>query len=202
MTLPTDTNQFCICGARYGSSSREIYFGILPNLTSNRLTMLRPTTGTSISVIEIDRNRHSITMAYPTATMDGVQITSTALITGELQGSFMIGCSGNPSLWPIDPANKFQPSNLRVYGCKIVTDGVTVFDAIPVRIGNDGGLYDKVSGRVIRNSGGGRIMPGPPLEVPYDYEVEYIQRDTSITWKEGGSNVIGGFDLSAYIPQG
>lgn len=76
-----------------------------------------------------------------------------------------------------------------------------MFDAIPVRIGNEGGLYDKVSGRVIRNSGGGRIMPGPPLEVPYDYEVEYIQRDTSITWKEGGTSVIGGFDLSAYIPQ-
>lgn len=37
--------------------------------------------------------------------------------------------------------------------------------------------------------------------MPYDYEVEYIQRDTSITWKEGGTNVIGGFDLSAYIPQ-
>ena len=45
-------------------------------------------------------------------------------------------------------------------------------------------------------------MPGPPLEVPYDYEVEYIQRDTSIRWMEGGTGVIGGFDLSAYIPQG
>lgn len=163
MTLPTYTNQFGICGARYGTGSREIYFGILLNLTSNRLTLLRPTIGTSVSVIEIDRNRHSITMAYPTVTMDGVQIASTALITRELQGNFMIGCSGNPSLWPIDPTNLFQPANVRVYGCKIVTEGVTVFDAIPVRIGNEGGLYDRISGRVIRNSGGGRIMPGPPL---------------------------------------
>lgn len=102
----------------------------------------------------------------------------------------MIGCSGNPSLWPPDPTNLFQPANVRVYGCKIVTGGVTVFDAIPVRIGNEGGLYDRVSGRVIGNSGGGRIMPGPPLEVPYDYEVEYIQRDTSITWTESGQTAL------------
>lgn len=41
---------------------------------------------------------------------------------------------------------------------------------------------------------------GPRL--PYDYEVEWIQRDTSIDWMEGGRSVLGGFDISQYVPSG
>ena len=38
---------------------------------------------------------------------------------------------------------------------------------------------------------------GPKL--PYDYEVEYIQRDYSIPWITNGTNVSGGIDLSRYL---
>ena len=38
---------------------------------------------------------------------------------------------------------------------------------------------------------------GPKL--PYDYEVEYIQRDYSIPWITNGTNTSGGIDLSRYL---
>lgn len=39
--------------------------------------------------------------------------------------------------------------------------------------------------------------PTPPL--PYDYEVEYIERDCSVPWVDaGGTEIIGYFDLSRY----
>ena len=42
----------------------------------------------------------------------------------------------------------------------------------------------------------------PPVPLPYDYEVEYIQRDFSIDWVDNGTVVRGGFDLSSYMPEG
>ena len=42
-----------------------------------------------------------------------------------------------------------------------------------------------------------RGAPTPPL--PYDYEVEYIERDCSVPWVDSGGNEIAGyFDLSRY----
>ncbi len=49
---------------------------------------------------------------------------------------------------------------------------------------------------------GGELVWPTAQPLPYDYEVEYIQRDTSIPWMEGGTRVIGGFDISQYIPSG
>lgn len=48
----------------------------------------------------------------------------------------------------------------------------------------------------------GKIVWQNETPLPYDYEVEYIQRDTSIPWMEDGTRVIGGFDLTQYVPAG
>ena len=42
-----------------------------------------------------------------------------------------------------------------------------------------------------------RGAPTPPL--PYDYEVEYIERDYGVPWLVDGASASGGFDLMRYV---
>ena len=113
---------------------------------------------------------------------------------------FMIGCGGDPALWPFDNT-LYHPANVRVYHCKIVTGGNVVFDAFPVVKDGKAGLYDRVSGKVLFNANTtGTITAGP--QVPFDNEVEWVQRELRYSWLENGTAVTGGFDISEYIPSG
>ena len=52
-------------------------------------------------------------------------------------------------------------SHLRFYSLSILRGGVLVRDFIPVRKGNTGYMYDKVSGQLFGNSGTGEFILGP-----------------------------------------
>lgn len=110
----------------------------------------------------------------------------------------MIGCGGDPALWSFDNT-LYHPANVRVYHCKIVTGGNVVFDAFPVVKDGKAGLYDRVSGKVLFNANTtGTITAGP--QVPFDNEVEWIQRDVRYIWEKDGASVTGGYNLTEYIP--
>lgn len=59
-----------------------------------------------------------------------------------------------------------------------------LLDAIPVRVGNVGYMYDKVSGKLFGNSSTGSFILGPDI---YDSKVEYIQ-STGIQWIDSEVN--------------
>ena len=40
---------------------------------------------------------------------------------------------------------------------------------------------------------------GAPPPLPYDYEVEYIERDYGVPWLVDGASATGGFDLMRYV---
>jgi len=52
-----------------------------------------------------------------------------------------------------------------------------IMHLIPVRVGSDGYMYDKITGRFFSNSGTGTFILGPDVgsTKPYDSEVEYIR---------------------------
>ena len=50
--------------------------------------------------------------------------------------------------------------NAKIYYCKIWNGDELVFDAIPVRVGQVGYMYDKVSGQLFGNSGSGTFTLG------------------------------------------
>lgn len=52
------------------------------------------------------------------------------------------------------------PGTLRLHGCQIFDNGTLVKDYIPVRVGNVGYLYDKVSETLIGNAGTGNFIIG------------------------------------------
>ncbi len=153
------TYQFAICGARDGTGGTSYPFGIANNISYGKFITRFPNV-VSTSVIPVDNNRHVVSMGTPDVIMDGTSVQTSSTPAQRTPGSFMLGCSGDPSLYPID-GNTYHASNVRIYSCQIITDGVLVFDGIPVKVGTEGGIYDKVSKQVIHNRGGGTITPGP-----------------------------------------
>lgn len=53
------------------------------------------------------------------------------------------------------------PAPIKLYLCKIFDDGTLVRDFIPVRVGNIGYMYDKVSKQLFGNAGTGAFILGP-----------------------------------------
>jgi hypothetical protein len=51
-------------------------------------------------------------------------------------------------------------ASAKIYYCKIWNGGNLVFDAIPVRVGTTGYMYDKVSGQLFGNAGSGSFTLG------------------------------------------
>ena len=49
----------------------------------------------------------------------------------------------------------------RIYSAKMVSNGVSIFDFIPVRVGTVGYMYDRVSGQLFGNQGTGDFIIGP-----------------------------------------
>lgn len=103
----------------------------------------------------------------------------------------------------INPFNIFSKGNAnyptravygRFYFFKVSKADKVVLDLIPVRVGNEGFMYDKVSGKLYGNSGDGRFILGPDVTKPYDKEVEYLEVNE-------GSNGMPMIDTE-YIPQG
>ena len=66
----------------------------------------------------------------------------------------------------------------RIYGVKFYNVDTLVSDMIPVRVGNVGYMYDKVSGNLLSNSGSGNFILGIDKDsTVYDSEVQYLQTD-------------------------
>ena len=58
-------------------------------------------------------------------------------------------------------SNRIEYGALKMYSCKIYENNVLVFDLIPVRVGQIGYMYDKVSGQLLSNQGTGSFTLGP-----------------------------------------
>ncbi len=69
----------------------------------------------------------------------------------------------------------YYNSEGRIYYCKLWDNGVLVLDLIPVRVGQVGYMYDKISGTLFGNSGSGDFILGPDKDVPKGYtKLQYI----------------------------
>lgn len=105
-------------------------------------------------------------------------------IDGEYSGHCELGSSfGNQRLALFTRLSTTTYSNAfvgRISSCSIYNDGVLVRDFIPVRKGNVGYMYDRVTGQLFGNSGTGDFVLGPDV-VP----VEYIE-STGTQWIDTG----------------
>lgn len=101
----------------------------------------------------------------------------------DYQGNTILSSSETLSAYSTNPIMLFKcysgsdwvntSGTVRIYSCKIYNNGV-LMDLIPVRKGQIGYLYDKVSGQLFANAGSGSFILGPD-RCPYGYtKLEYI----------------------------
>jgi hypothetical protein len=79
-------------------------------------------------------------------------------------------------------------SKAKVYYCKIWNGGNLVFDAIPVRVGQVGYMYDRVSGQLFGNSGSGDFVLGNDVSGGGDEQVtvlDSLDSENIITFNTG-----------------
>ena len=65
---------------------------------------------------------------------------------------FGFNYNGNGTLW--------RGSVVRIYSCKIVDNGVLVRDFVPVRVGMEGAMMDRLTRKIYRNQGTGAFKIG------------------------------------------
>ena len=91
---------------------------------------------------------------------------------------------------------------VRIQKIQIYINNQLVSDLIPVRVGNTGYMYDKVSCQLLGNSGSGNFVLGPDK---YDAQVEYLQStdrqciDTGLIPNQNTSIEIQYMDLRSSI---
>jgi hypothetical protein len=93
-----------------------------------------------------------------TVTSDGVStidnFTATSRPTAEIDGN-------EKNLWLWKRRNGTSPFYGSIRRFYIKNNGVMKLDLIPVRVGNVGYMYDKVSGQLFGNAGTGNFILGP-----------------------------------------
>ena len=133
---------------RTNSGGYELYY------SSNKIGMYN--NSSAHVTTSIDKNTHSIVGTVTNNTtklsIDGVEYTKSATATS--------GGGGNNAYISFFKHNTKYYFVGRMMQCKILKNGVLAGDFIPVRVGQTGYLYDKVSGNLFGNSGSGSFTYG------------------------------------------
>ena len=75
------------------------------------------------------------------------------------QGIMLLGVGGDGTR--SSGISDFTAGYVRIYSLKIWSGNTLLIDYIPVRIGTEGAMYDRVSGELFRNQGSTPFTPGP-----------------------------------------
>lgn len=116
------------------------------------------------SSISSDRNIHHFTLDKNVLYRDDSAIVSNASSTFYSNNNTVLLFTYLPSALNI---------KARLYYLKLYENDILVRDMIPVRVGQEGYLYDRITHRLYGNAGTGNFVLGN--DVPFDIEVEYIE---------------------------
>lgn len=151
-----DLSNFFLFGARpAGSSDRE--FGCMPYNNGkvdfrfgNRSVQMQYTMALNTTyIIETNKN------AFYLKNVQGEVLASGRAVSSTFRSLFPMHLFGSN----IADAHSGAPS-CRIYSCRISDNATLVRDFIPVSKGQDGYMYDRVSGLLFGNAGGGSFILG------------------------------------------
>lgn len=95
--------------------------------------------------------------------------------------------------------------NGRIYAVQITQGTEIIMDLIPVRVGNVGYMYDKVSGELFGNDGSGEFILGKDVELYDEFKTDVCEvhpkliANTYINENTGAQQNYGGWSSSDYI---
>lgn len=108
----------------------------------------------------IDTNRHTISIdGNGSISQDDVTLLTTSNVSNNT--SYSSVCIFGRKLRGYIESN--TRSSIRCYSFKLAENNKLIFDAIPVRVGNVGYMYDRVSGQLFGNIGTGNFILGPDI---------------------------------------
>ena len=81
-----------------------------------------------------------------------------------VDGQVVMTAEDTPDLEDNTTVRIFGSARVRLYNVELLKNDVKLRDYIPVRIGEVGYMYDKVSGELFGNSGSGSFILGPDIE--------------------------------------
>lgn len=146
---------------------------VLASSSGNGLVCINSTAGgTGNNSISISPNiPYSISVKRNSITINGTSYNPSNLASGTTNNN-------NIALFnrSITNPNTTRNIGLRIYNCVIKDNGTVVRDFIPVRVGQVGYMYDKISKQLFGNVGTGAFTFGL---TPYDAEISYIQNTSS-----------------------
>lgn len=150
----TITNSSMTLINRHTASTGGSWFGV--PVVKNRCWGLAVTKGAYSSVSSL--NKTNITVDF-----------TVNPVVGTINGSTFSRSKGfsNMNWYLFGAANYSYPFIGRLYSLKAYIGDKLTFDLIPVRVGNVGYMYDKVSNKLFGNNGSGNFILGKDVEV-YD----------------------------------
>ena len=146
--------------------SNDIMFGSVGADASSLIRALIYNDGAKGNIISLQSGRYGVTnafIAYDTA-FHNYLITPTK---AEVDGKYFLATRSDNSLRNfllfsfVTASGVKYGSHARISRCKIYHSDVLVLDLIPVRKGNIGYMYDRVSGQLLGNAGTGDFVIGP-----------------------------------------
>lgn len=69
----------------------------------------------------------------------------------------------------------FEKVSARLYSLKWKQGTTLIMDLIPVRVGQVGYMYDKISSKLFGNNGTGNFILGRDMKLPYDADIKYLE---------------------------
>lgn len=153
----SDTSQYgCVFDAQTGN-----FTFIRRNNTSNTYSIGLPYQKVITNVGSIVLNTKYKAIAHyergnSYVKVDGTTLaTSTDSFSNDNYNIYLFACNqGNSALFLLKG---------KIYSFKVTVDNVVTFDGVPVRSGQTGYLYDKVSKTLLSNSGSGSFTLGPDI---------------------------------------
>lgn len=127
---------------------------VMPFIKGNGVIYVRFFSDTGTSALNCtDLTWHKVFVdSTGVVSIDGVT-RATASPTGDIDGT-------NKTLRLFYRSNNTNPMDGRIRSVKLVSGTTTVLDLIPVRIGQVGYMYDRVSGQLFGNAGTGDFILG------------------------------------------
>ncbi len=163
-------------------SGVQVFFGVYTNASSQARAQvfIENTTWRSISA----SNSNNLTTTGTSGTANTTTIYNLVSSTSE-------SINSNYTLFIFarnTDNNSYLPCKMRLYKLKITSGGTLVRDFIPVRVGNVGYMFDRVSCQLFGNAGTGDFVLGDDM---YDSRVEYV-----------GIRTLGQYIPTGYVPTG
>lgn len=212
MGFNADSNNYGASPTQYPDDP-ELYRGytwlVQPYGTGTRLRLRTSGPGTyrnyvdSSNVWSVDvPHTLKISQTDKTLQVDGATVLTNVGQNATAVSNYIALCNSRNSNGSTSASN--TESVCRLYYCKMWRDGTLVRDFVPIKVGTEGCLYDKVTDTVYHNPGTVPFVCGAEVAetvlwrkpVPYDSEVEYLEStgtqyiDTGIAFEPAKSTVV------------